>query len=553
MSNKFDHDLDRNDANFRPLTPIHFLLRAATVFPERIAVIHGEQRFTWRQHAERCRRLASALMRLGVGRGDTVAALLPNIPAMLELQFGVPMTGGVLANVNIRLDAAGIALILEHSEAKVLIVDRQFSESAGKALELCRGNDVVVIDVDDPLADERGPLLGIDYEAFLASGDPSQPIEWPRDEWDAIALNYTSGTTASPKGVVYHHRGGYLNALGQIFNAQMTGHPVYLWILPLFHCNGWCQAWSIAALGGTHVCMRKVTGEIALELIVRYSVTHFSAAPAIVSMIVEAAKGRPRLDKTVQVITAGAAPPVSVLAGGAAIGLRLTHVYGMTEMHGVTTLCEWNDDWNTLSPDLQAGKLARQGVHSIVLDDMMVADPATLVPVPKDGATIGEVFMRGNLTMKGYLKNPRGTAEALAGGWYHTGDLAVIHADGYMEIKDRLKDIIISGGENISSIEVEEVLYRHPAVSSVAVVALRDPKWGEVPCAFVELRPECGEAPTEEAMIAFVRDNLAHFKCPRRIVFGPLSRTATGKIQKFALRKQAESTFQPAAQPVAHA
>lgn len=546
MANKFDIDLNRNDANFRPLTPIHFILRAAKVFPDRIAVIHGEKKYTWYEHANRCLSLASALRTLGIDRGDTVAALLPNIPAMLEMHFGVPMSGGVLTTINTRLDASGIAFILEHSEAKVLIVDRQLSDTARAALNLYRGNEIKIIDVDDPLADEQGAALGIDYEDFIASGDPSSPIVWPNDEWDAIALNYTSGTTASPKGAVYHHRGAYLNALGQIFNSHMVDHPVYLWILPLFHCNGWCQAWSIAALGGTHVCVRKFSGELVLDYSVRYGVTHFSSAPAVLAMIVDAAKGRPRLERTIKVLTAGSAPPIPVLTGATAIGLELTHVYGMTEMHGVTTLCEWNDDWDALSSDLQAKKLARQGVNSIVLDDMMVADPTTLFPVPQDGTTIGEIFMRGNLAMKGYLKNPNGTAEAFAGGWYHTGDLAVTHPDGYVEIKDRSKDIIISGGENISSIEVEEVLYRHPAVASVAVVALSDQKWGEVPCAFVELKPDCTEVPTEESMIAFMRQNLAHFKCPRRIVFGPLTRTATGKIQKFSLRKIAEAQLHSA-------
>jgi fatty-acyl-CoA synthase len=539
---KFDVDLDRNAANFRPMTPIQFLLRARDVFPDRLAVIHGQRRFSWAQHAERCHRLASALAKAGINRGDTVAALMPNTPAMLELHFGVPMAGAVLTNINTRLDGPAIAFILDHSEAKVLVVDRQLADLARSAItELGRG--LMVIDVDDDLAESKGAPLGVEYEDFIAEGDADFAIVWPRDEWDAITLNYTSGTTGNPKGAVFHHRGTYLNALGEIFNFNMSGHPVFLWTLPLFHVNGWCLVWSMAVLAGTHVCLRKVEGDAVLDLTETHKVTHFCAAPTVLTMLIDAARARPPLSQRARVMTAGSAPPAPVLEAATRMGLDLVHVYGMTEMHSVTGLCEWQDEWDALPLEGRVAKMARQGVRSVVLDDQMVANPKTLEPVPFDGITMGEVMMRGNLGMKGYFRNPTGTADAFAGGWYHTGDLAVVHADGYIELKDRIKDIIISGGENISSIEVEEALYRHPDVACVAVVALADAKWGEVPCAFVELKPECAQPPSEDEMIAFARDNLARFKCPRKIVFGPLAKTATGKIQKFELRKRAEGLF----------
>ncbi|MES2258292.1 MAG: AMP-binding protein [Pseudomonadota bacterium] len=539
MASLYDTDLDQCAANHQALTPLHFLVRAADVYPDRTAVIYGEQRYSWRQYAERCRRLAGALEQAGIGRGVTVAILAPNTPPMLEAQFGVPMAGAVLNCINIRLDAAAIAFILQHSEARVLIVDRQFAAVARDALSRLE-QPMLVIDIADPEAEDRGSAGSIEYEDFLAGGDPATPIRWPRDEWDALALNYTSGTTGNPKGVVYHHRGGYLNALGQLVTAELSGAPVYLWTLPLFHCNGWCYAWAMAAIGGTQVCLRKVSADAVYDAIARHQVTHFCCAPTVLAFMTEDVPPSWSTPKQpIRVLSGGASPPPAVLRKLDELGFSLLHVYGMTEMHGVATLCQWQPEWSELPDDERMAYLARQGVRTVVQNEMMVADPATLEPVPRDGETIGEILLRGNLTMKGYLKNARATEEAFAGGWYHTGDLAVVHANGYIEIRDRSKDIIISGGENVSSVEVEGVLHDHPAVHNVAVVAVPDERWGEVPCAIVELRPEAVGTLSEADVIAFCRSRLAGFKCPRHVLFEPVQLTATGKMQKFKLREHA--------------
>ena len=538
MAGKYDTDLDQCAANHRPLTPLNFLLRSADVFPNRVAVISGERRFTWREYAERCRRLAGALIAAGIEPGDTVAVLSPNTPAMLEAHFGVPMTGAVLNNINIRLDAAGIAFILEHGDARALLVDRQFAPVAREALAKL-GRKLLVVDIDDGEAGEAAPVRGIDYEAFIAAGDPTTPIRWPESEWAAIALNYTSGTTGNPKGAVYHHRGAYLNSLSQILTFGMADRPVYLWTLPLFHCNCWCFSWAIAALGGTHVCLRRVAPDLVYDAIDRHGVTHFCAAPTVLGLLIDGAPKGWTMRQPVRVMTAGAAPPAATLRRFRELGFDAVHVYGMTEMHGVTTVCQWQDEWDTLPEDAQIGHVIRQGVRCIVQEEQIVADPLTFAEVPHDGTTMGEVLLRGNMTMKGYLKNKKATQEAFAGGWYHSGDLAVAHPDCYVELKDRSKDIIISGGENISSIEVENVLCDHPAVKEAAVVAVPDERWGEVPCAIVELKPDADGKTDAAAIIEFCRTRLAHFKCPRHVIFEPLARTATGKVQKFKLRETA--------------
>jgi fatty-acyl-CoA synthase len=535
-SRPYDTGLDKNPANFVPLSPIGFLLRSAAVYPDRAAVVYDNRRQTWRDTLGRCRRLASALARRGIGRGDTVAVMAPNVPEAFEAHFGVPMAGAVLNMLNIRLDADTIAFILKHGEAKVLLTDGEFAPVIKQALALL-DNKPLVIDIADPAA--PGERLGeIDYEAFLADGDPDFVEITPRDEWDAIALNYTSGTTGNPKGVVYHHRGAYLNALGNILVWGMRQHPVYLWTLPMFHCNGWCFPWSVTALSGTHVCLRRVEAAAIYDAIEREGVTHMCGAPVVMNMLLNARSADRPLPRPVDMMTAGSAPPAAVIAGMEGLGFKVTHVYGLTEVFGPSVICAWHDEWDQLNADDRARKKARQGVNYPVLDGLMVADPATLFPVPSDGATMGEVFMRGNIVMKGYLKNPKATDEAFAGGWFHTGDLGVCHPDGYIEIKDRSKDIIISGGENISTIEVEDALYRHPAVLEAAVVAKPDPQWGETPCAFVTLKD--GAAATETDIIAFCRERLAHFKAPRHVVFGPLPKTSTGKIQKFVLRERAK-------------
>ncbi|MEW5726979.1 MAG: acyl-CoA synthetase [Pseudomonadota bacterium] len=537
MTNPYDSHLDKNAANYVPLTPIGFLERAAAVFPDRVAVIHGEQRFTWRESYARARRLASALSRRGIGVGDTVAVMAPNIPAIFEAHFGVPMVGAVLNALNIRLDAEALAFILDHAEAKVLITDREFSPVIRKALELT-SRELIVIDIDDPLA-KGGDLLGeTTYEAFLETGDPEFRWRAPEDEWEAIALNYTSGTTGNPKGVVYHHRGAYLNAVGNALTWGMSGHPVYLWTLPMFHCNGWCFPWTITALAGTHVCLRRVDAAHMFEAIATHKVTHLCGAPIVMGLLINASDAERRpLPHTVEFMTAAAPPPAAVIGKLESQGFKITHVYGLTEVYGPASVCAWHDDWDALPLEERARLKSRQGVRYVVQEGLMVADPTTLEPVPRDAKTMGEVFFRGNITMKGYLKNPKATDEAFAGGWFHTGDLGVWHPDGYIELKDRSKDIIISGGENISTIEVEGVLYQHPEVMEAAVVARPDDKWGETPCAFVTLKE--GAKVTEAEIMDFTRARLAHFKCPRTVVFGPLPKTSTGKIQKFVLREMA--------------
>ena len=535
----YETGLGKNAANYVPLSPTSFLLRTASVYPDRLAVAHGERRYSWRETLERCRRLAAALTARGVGRGDTVAVMAPNIPETFEAHFGVPMAGAVLNALNIRLDPATIAFILQHGEAKVLITDTEFAPVIQQALDQLERKPLV-IDIDDAMG-PSGNLLGeMDYEAFLATGEPAFSEMTPKDEWEAITLNYTSGTTGNPKGVVYHHRGAYLNALGNVLVWGMRHHPVYLWTLPMFHCNGWCFPWTITAMAGTHVCLRRVDATAIYETISREGVTHLCGAPVVMNMLLNAGVQLKRpLDRRIEMMTSGAAPPAAVIEGMAELGFHITHVYGLTEVYGPAVICAWRDEWDKLPAAERARLKARQGVTYPVLDGLTVADPASLVPVAADGATMGEVVMRGNAVMKGYLKNPRATEEAFAGGWFRTGDLGVMHPDGYIELKDRSKDIIISGGENISTIEVEGVLYRHPCVLEAAVVAHPDPMWGETPCAFVTLKPEA--AATAEELIDFCRERLAHFKAPRAVMFGPLPKTSTGKIRKFVLRERAKA------------
>ena len=531
-------DMPKTSANYAALSPISFLKRTATTFPGHVAIVHGGMRQSWGETAERCRRLASALEQAGVRRGETVAVIAPNTPAMVEAHFGVPMAGAVLNAINTRLDARTVAFILGHGEARVLLVDREFAGMAREALGLMKGPVPLVVDVNDALAPEGAGCGTVDYEAFLAGGDPGYAPELPEDEWDAIALNYTSGTTGQPKGVVYHHRGAYLNAVGNVMTWGMEQHPVYLWTLPTFHCNGWCFPWAITAMAGTHVCLRRVEAGAVLESIAANGITHMCGAPIVLGMVLNH-PGVRALARPVKVMTAGAAPPAAVLEGMARLGFDITHVYGLTETYGPVTVCAWDEAWDGLPEGERAAVRARQGVAYMVQEDMIVADPATLVAVPQDGATMGEILMRGNVTMKGYLKNPKATDEAFAGGWFHTGDLAVWHANGYAEIRDRAKDIIISGGENISTIEIEDVLYRHPAVLEAAVVARPDETWGETPCAFITLKP--GAEATEVEMMAFCRERMARFKVPRTVVFGPLPKTSTGKMQKYMLREQART------------
>ena len=532
----YDIGLDRNLANHVPLTPLTFLARTASVFPSRPAVIHGPIRRTWAETDHRCRRLASALQRRGVGSRDTVAVLAPNIPESFEAAFGVPMSGAVLNALNVRLDPAMIAFILDHGEAKVLMVDRELSKVAKEALALARARPLVV-DIVDPVGPD-GELIGdLTYDALLEEGDPGFDWPAPDGEWAPIALNYTSGTTGNPKGVVYHHRGAFLNAVGNVLVWAMPHYPVYLWTLPMFHCNGWCFPWTITAMAGTHVCLRGVAAGPIYDAIADHGVTHLCGAPIVMSMILNAPpEERREFSQSVEMMTAGSAPPAAVLEGMAKLGIRVTHTYGLTEVYGPAVVCAWDPDWDDLPVDAQATLKARQGVTYPVQQGLMVADPETLEPVPRDGATLGEIFMRGNITMSGYLKNLAATEEAFRGGWFHSGDLGVVHSDGYIELKDRSKDIIISGGENISTIEIEGVLYRHPAILEAAVVARPDEKWGETPCAFVTLRD--GAKATEEEIIAFCREHLAGFKIPRTVVFGELPKTSTGKIQKYALRER---------------
>ena len=536
--NPYEEALDRGPANYAPLTPLSFLARAATVYPGKPAVIHGDRAFTYADFYARCRRLGSALRRRGIRRGDTVAVMAPNVPAMLEAHYGVPMTGAVLNALNYRLDARTIAFILEHGQARLLITDREFSDTVGQALGMLR-RKIPVIDIDDPLH-AGGRLLGEkDYEAFLAEGDPDWDWRGPADESQAICLLYTSGTTGNPKGVVYDHRGTYLNALGNALAFGLTPGSVYLWTLPMFHCSGWTYTWAVTAAGGTHVCLRRVEPALIFPAIERHRVTHMCGAPIVLTTLIHAPEEvKRKFDHVVEVATGGAAPPSTVIAAMEAMGFRVTHLYGLTETYGPATLCAWQADWEGLDLKARAEKMARQGVRYPTMEDLIVADPKSLRPVPRDGRTVGEVMLRGNTVMKGYLKNPRATREALRRGWFRSGDLAVWHPDNYMEIKDRSKDIIISGGENISSLEVEEALYGHPAVMEAAVVARPDEKWGEVPCAFVTLKP--GAPPlTAEELIQWSLDKLARYKVPKHVVFGPLPKTSTGKIQKFVLREQA--------------
>src|SRR5579872_358934 len=533
----YEAGLDKNAANYVPLSPVGFLARSAAVYPNRISVIHGARRYTWRESLERSRRLASALAKRGIGPGDTVAVMAPNVPEGFEAHFGVPMAGAVLNMLNIRLDADSIAFILKHGNAKVLITDTEFAPVIGPALAKL-DEKPIVIDIADPQGPGGETLGECDYEAFIAGGDPGFAEIRPRDEWEAIALNYTSGTTGNPKGVVYAHRGVYLEALGNILVWGMRQHPVYLWTLPMFHCNGWCFPWTVTALAGTHICLRRVEAGAIYEAIERDGVTHLCGAPVVMNMLLNARQGRP-LPRPVDMMTAGAAPPAAVIGGMEALGFKITHVYGLTEVYGPSTICAWHDEWDALSADEQARLKARQGVNYPVLEGLTVANPNTLEPVPADGATMGEVLMRGNIVMKGYLKNPAATEEAFAGGWFHSGDLGVMHPNGYIEIKDRSKDIIISGGENISTIEVEDVLYRHPAVLEAAVVARPDTMWGETPYAFVTLKD--GAAASADDIIAFCRQHMARFKAPRNVIFGPLPKTSTGKIQKFVLRERAKA------------
>jgi fatty-acyl-CoA synthase len=536
----YDTHLDKNPANYQPLTPLSFLERAASVHPDQIAVIHGPLKRNYRDLYARARRLASALAQRGIGRGDTVSVMLPNTPAMLECHYGVPMAGAVLNTLNTRLDAKIIAFSLEHSEAKVLITDREFAGTVKAALALS-ANKPVVIDYDDPEFNGPGERLGsMEYEEFLNQGDPEFVWSPPQDEWDAITLNYTSGTTGDPKGVVYHHRGAYLLAMGNIITSGMGQHPVYLWTLPMFHCNGWCFPWSLSIVAGTHVCLRAVRAKPVYDALADHKVTHLCGAPIVMSTLLNAADGEKRpVPHTVKFMTAAAPPPEAVLAAMKTAGFDVTHVYGLTEVYGPAVVNEWHQEWDELDAGQYAAKKARQGVRYPVLESLDVLDPETMQPVPADGQTLGEVMFRGNVVMKGYLKNPAGTAKAFEGGWFHSGDLGVKYSDGYVQLKDRSKDIIISGGENISSIEVEDALYKHPAIQAAAVVAMPDEKWGETPCAFVELKPD--RSVTPEDIIAWCRQNLASYKCPRTVIFTELPKTSTGKIQKFQLREMARA------------
>ena len=541
IENIFEINLDQNSANYAPLTPLNFIERAAAVYPHYIALVHGEVRQDWATTYARSRQLASALQRRGLGRGDTVAVMLPNIPEMYEAHFGVPMAGVTLNTMNIRLDAETIAFMLQHGEAKLLLTDREFSTTITKALHLIpEEKRPEVIDVDDPQYSGGEKLGTVDYEMLLAGGDPEFPWQPPESEWQAISLNYTSGTTGNPKGVVYHHRGAYLNAISNALVWGMGLHPTYLWTLPMFHCNGWCFPWTIAAMAGTNVCLRQVRADAVFDLIKREKVDHFCGAPIVMNLLKNAPEEmKAGITHPVKAMTAGAAPPAAVIEGMQEMNFDITHTYGLTETYGPSVVCAWHQAWDELSLVERAKLKARQGVRYPMLEGLMVADPKTLQPVARDGKTIGEIFMRGNVVMKGYLKNPSASAEAFQGGWFHSGDLAVWHENGYIDIKDRSKDIIISGGENISTIEIEDVLYRHPAVMEVAVVARPDERWGETPCAFITVRPGM-EAVSEEEIITFCRNNLAGFKIPKTIVFGPLPKTSTGKMQKFILRDQAK-------------
>jgi len=538
--NPYATDLDKNPANFQQLTPLSFLERAAKVFPGHTAIIHGNQRMSYAEFYARARRLGSALAQMGIGRGDTVSVMLANTPPMLEAHYGVAMAGAVLNCLNTRLDPAALAFMLDHGEAKVLITDREFAPIIEETLTLAKDRPFV-IDYDDPEFPQAGGRLGDgNYEEFIAQGDPEFAWAYPADEWDAISLNYTSGTTGNPKGVVFHHRGATLMGYGNVIAANIPRHPVYLWTLPLFHCNGWCFPWSLSVVAGTHVCLRWVRAKAIYDAIVDHKVTHLCGAPIVMSTLINATESERRsIPRRVEFITAAAPPPEAVLAQMAEAGFNVTHVYGLTETYGPAVVNDWKNAWDDLEKSARAAKKARQGVRYHALDALTVMDPGTMEPVPADGQTIGEVMFRGNIVMKGYLKNPPATKEAFEGGWFHSGDLGVMHEDGYLQLKDRSKDIIISGGENISSIEVEDTLGKHPAVMFVAVVARPDEKWGETPCAFIERRAGFDNV-TEKELIDYCRANLAHYKCPRHVVFAELPKTSTGKVQKFKLREQAK-------------
>ncbi|WP_170392285.1 acyl-CoA synthetase [Ruegeria arenilitoris] len=534
----YQRDLDKGRANFTALSPLSYIERTAAVYPDYPAVVYGDRRYSWSQTYARCRRLASALAARGVGVGDTVSVIAANIPEMYEAHFGVPMAGAVLNTINTRLDAPIIAFILNHAESKVLLVDPEFSGVVNQALEQV-DHDILVIDIEDPSFDGGEKLGALTYDDLLAEGDPEFSWSLPADEWDAITLNYTSGTTGNPKGVVYHHRGAALNATSNILTWGMPQHSVYLWTLPMFHCNGWCFPWTMAANAGTSVCLRAVRDEPIYKAFRDEKVTHFCGAPIVLNMLANAPDHLKDFDHEIKVMTAGAPPPAAVIAAMEGMGIEVTHVYGLTETYGPSVVCAWKDEWNDKPAEERAALKVRQGVKYVALSGLMVADPETLEPVPADGETMGEIFMQGNIVMKGYLKNPEATQKAFRGGWFASGDLGVRHPDGYIALKDRSKDIIISGGENISSVEVEDILYKHPAVMEAAVVARPDEKWGETPCAFVELKS--GADATEADLIAFCRDHMAHFKAPKTVVFGPLPKTSTGKIQKFKLREQARA------------
>ncbi|MGJ5036692.1 MULTISPECIES: acyl-CoA synthetase [unclassified Bradyrhizobium] len=539
-TNQYQLGLDKTPANYVPLTPLSFLARSAAVYPDHVSTVYEGRSFTWRQTYDRCRRFASYLAGRGIGVGDTVAAMLPNIPAMNEAHFAVPMAGAVLNTLNIRLDASSIAFQLDHGQAKIILVDPEFSGVISEALKLMSGAKPFVIDVDDASYAGGSRIGEIEYEAAVASGDPSFEPRRPTDEWDAIAMSYTSGTTGNPKGVVTHHRGAYLNAVSNILAGGLGQHPVYLWTLPMFHCNGWCFPWTMAAAAGVNVCLRKVEPTRIFELIKTHGVTHMCGAPIVYNVLInapDAPKGK--RDKPVVGLIAGAAPPVAVLEGAESIGIKLTHVYGLTEVYGPASVCAEQPGWDDLPAPERARLKRRQGVPYPLQEAVTVLNPETMQEVPRDGETIGEVMFRGNIVMKGYLKNEKATQEAFAGGWFHTGDLGVLDEHGYVIIKDRSKDIIISGGENISSVEVEDILYKHPAVLFAAVVAKPDPKWGEVPCAFIELKD--GAQATEAEIIAYCRSHMSGFKTPKVVVFGPIPKTSTGKIQKFLLRNEVNS------------